>query len=277
MNDIGPLHPQIVHFVVALGFVGVAFRLVSLTGLLPWTKPAATALILMAAVASAGAVRSGSDAHGPAERIPGAREVVQEHEERGEWARNLFLVLAAIEVGAWALRKRGKAHDLALAVSAVAGIVACVALYRAAEEGGELVYTYAGGIGTRSGDSTDVQKLLVAGLYHQARIASAQGRHDEAARLVDELRRQRPDDPSVELLGIQSRLRDRSDPIGALTALAAFAPGDNPRFGIQKGLLTAEALAATGATDSARIVLNELKAKFPRAERAVGEALAKLK
>ena len=277
MNDIGPLHPQIVHFVVALGFVGVAFRLVSLTGLLPWTKPAATALILMAAVASAGAVRSGSDAHGPAERIPGAREVVQEHEERGEWARNLFLVLAAIEVGAWALRKRGKAHDLALAVSAVAGIVACVALYRAAEEGGELVYTYAGGIGTRSGDSTDVQKLLVAGLYHQARIASAQGRHDEAARLVDELRRQRPDDPSVELLGIQSRLRDRSDPIGALTALAAFAPGDNPRFGIQKGLLTAEALAATGATDSARIVLEELKAKYPRAERAVGEALAKLK
>jgi uncharacterized membrane protein len=277
MNDIGPLHPQIVHFVVALGFVGVAFRLVSLTGLLPWTKPAATALILMAAVASAGAVRSGSDAHGPAERIPGAREVVQEHEERGEWARNLFLVLAAIEVGAWALRKRGKAHDLALAVSAVAGIVACVALYRAAEEGGELVYTYAGGIGTRSGDSTDVQKLLVAGLYHQARIASAQGRHDEAARLVDELRRQRPDDPSVELLGIQSRLRDRSDPIGALTALAAFAPGDNPRFGIQKGLLTAEALAATGATDSARIVLDELKAKYPRAERAVSEALAKLK
>lgn len=277
MNDIGPLHPQIVHFVVALGFVGVAFRLVSLTGLLPWTKPAATALILMAAVASAGAVRSGSDAHGPAERIPGAREVVQEHEERGEWARNLFLVLAAIEVGAWALRKRGKAHDLALAVSAVAGIVACVALYRAAEEGGELVYTYAGGIGTRSGDSTDVQKLLVAGLYHQARIASAQGRPDEAARLVDELRRQRPDDPSVELLSIQSRLRDRSDPIGALTALAAFAPGDNPRFGIQKGLLTAEALAATGATDSARIVLEELKAKYPRAERAVGEALAKLK
>jgi uncharacterized membrane protein len=277
MNDIGPLHPQIVHFVVALGFVGVAFRLVSLTGLLPWTKPAATALILMAAVASAGAVRSGSDAHGPAERIPGAREVVQEHEERGEWARNLFLVLAAIEVGAWALRKRGKAHDLALAVSAVAGIVACVALYRAAEEGGELVYTYAGGIGTRSGDSTDVQKLLVAGLYHRARIASAQGHHEEAARLVDELRRQRPDDPSVELLGIQSRLRDRSDPIGALTALAAFAPGDNPRFGIQKGLLTAEALAATGATDSARIVLDELKAKYPRAERAVSEALAKLK
>jgi uncharacterized membrane protein len=277
MNDIGPLHPQIVHFVVALGFVGVAFRLVSLTGLLPWTKQAATALILIAAVASAGAVKSGSDAHGPAERIPGAREVVQEHEERGEWARNLFLALAAIELVAWALRKKGKVHNLMLAASGVAGIAACVALYRAAEEGGELVYTYAGGVGTRSGDSTDVQKLLVAGLYHQARIASAQGRHEEAARLVDELRLQKPDDPAVELMSIQSRIRDRQDPVGALTALAAFQPGDNPRFAIQQGLLTAEALAATGATDSARIVLTELKAKHPRAKRAADEALAKLK
>ena len=277
MIDIGPLHPQIVHFVVALGFVGVAFRLVSLTGRLPWTRQAATALILMAAVASVGAAKSGTEAHGPAERIPGAREVVQEHEERGEWARNLFLLLGAIEIAAWALRRKGKAHNILLAASGVAGIAACVALYRAAEEGGELVYSYAGGIGFRSGDSTDVQRLLVAGLYHQARIASATGRHDEAARLVDELRLQKPDDPSVALMSIQSRIRDRQDPVGALTALAGFeVPGNNPRFAIQKGLLTGEALAATGAKDSARIVLNQLKTQFPRAERAVNEALQKL-
>jgi len=50
MIDIGPLHPQIVHFVVALGFIGVAFRLVSLSGKLPWTKQAATALTLIAAL-----------------------------------------------------------------------------------------------------------------------------------------------------------------------------------------------------------------------------------
>lgn len=277
MIDIGPLHPQIVHFVVALGFVGVTFRLVSLTGLLPWTRQAATALILIAAVASAAAVKSGDEAHGPAERIPGAREVVQEHETRGEWTRNLFLLLGVIELGAWALRRKGKAYRIALATSGVVGIAACVALYRAAEEGGELVYSYAGGIGFRSGDSTDVQRLLVAGLYHQARIASATGRREEAARLVDELQRQKPDDPSVVLMSIQSRIRDRQDPVGALTALAAFEPpGDDPRFAIQKGILTGEALAATGAKDSARIVLNQLKARFPRAERAVDEALKKL-
>jgi uncharacterized membrane protein len=278
MPDLGPLHPQIVHFVVALGFVGVAFRLVSLTGLLPWTKDAATALVLIAAVASVGAVQSGTEAHGPAERIPGVREVVQEHEERGEWARNMFLLLAAVEVAAFALRRKEKARRIAVVASALVGVATCAALYRAAEEGGELVYSYAGGIGFRSGDSTDVQRLLVAGLYHQSRIASAQGRHDEAARLVDELARQKPDDPSVTLMTIQSRIRDRNDPIGALTALAAFdAPADTPRFAIQKGVLTAEALAATGAKDSARVVLNELKQKYPRAERMVDDALAKLR
>ena len=278
MPDIGPLHPQIVHFVVALGFVGVAFRLVSLTGLLPWTRQAATALILVAAVASVGAVQSGKDAHGPAERIPGAREVVQEHEERGEWARNVLLLLAAIEVAAWALRNRGRAYRVAMAASGVAGIVACVVLYRAAEEGGELVYSYAGGIGFRSGDSTDVQRLLVAGLYHRARIASAEGRHEEAARLMDELLQQKPNDPSVTLLSIQSRIRDRNDPVGALTALAAFdAPTDTPRYALQKGVLTAEALAATGAKDSARILLTDLKTKFPRASRMIDDQLAKLK
>jgi len=278
MIDIGPLHPQIVHFVVALGFVGVAFRLVSLSGKLPWTKQAATALILIAAVASVGAVKSGAEAHGPAERVPGAREVVQEHEERGEWARNLFLALALVEIAAWALRRRERTHRVLLVASGVVGLAACVALYRAAEEGGELVYSYAGGIGLRSGDSTDVQRLLVAGLYHQSRVASAQGRHEEAARLVDELKLQRPGDPSVTLMTIQSRIRDRDDPVGALTALAAFdAPADNPRFAIQKGVLTAEALAATGAKDSARVVLQQLKQQFPRAERMVNDALAKLR
>ena len=277
MIELGPLHPQVVHFVVALGFVGVAFRLVSLTGRLAWTRQAATVLILLAAVASVLAVKSGDAAHGPAERIPGAREVVQEHEERGEQAWIAFLVLAGVELLAWTVARRGRAQQVAFAVSGVVGIVTCVLLYRAAEEGGELVYAYAGGIGTRSGDSTDVQRLLVAGLYHQSRAASAAGRHEEAARLVDELQAQRPGDPAVTLMTIQSRIRDRKDPVGALTALAAFQPpADNQRFAIQKGMLTSEALAAAGAKDSARLVLQQLKAQYPRSERMVDAALARL-
>lgn len=273
MPDIGPLHPQIVHFVVALAIVGVVLRLVSFLPIARWTGAAATALLLAAAGASVGAVQSGDDAHGPAERIPGAREVVHEHEERGEWARNLLLLVAALEVGALALRRNEKVRRLLLVGSGIAGIAAAVAVIRAGEEGGEVVYSYAGGVGFRSGDSTDVQKLLVAGLYHRARQASAAGQHDEAARLTEELARQRPDDPAVALLAAQSRLRDRNDPVGALTALAALRlPEGNARLALQRDVLNAEALAATGAVDSARAMLEVLKAKHPES-RMVEEAL----
>src|SRR5262245_51992182 len=99
MPQLGALaayHPQVVHFVVALAVVGVLLRLVSLTGRLAWTGPAAATLILLAAAASVAAVQSGRDAHGPAERVPGARDAVVEHETSGEWARNALLALAAV-------------------------------------------------------------------------------------------------------------------------------------------------------------------------------------
>ena len=49
MIEIAQFHPQLVHFVVALGVAGVILRLVSLTGKFTWTNPAATTLLLVAA------------------------------------------------------------------------------------------------------------------------------------------------------------------------------------------------------------------------------------
>jgi len=277
MPDIGPFHPQIVHFVVAMGLVGVALRIVSLTGRFAWTRPAATLLLLIAAVASIGAVRSGQDAHGPVERVPGTREAVQEHEELGEKTRNLFLLVAAFEVAALALRKREKVQRGLLITSALAGIAASGFLYEAAEHGGSLVYSYAGGVGLRTGDPQDVRRLLVAGLYHEARVARDSGRTEEAARLTDELVRQDPNDPVVTLLSIESILKDRKDPRAALAALTGLpVPENNPRFAMQKGMLQSQAYEAAGQRDSARAVLEDLVKKFPRAQRFVAEALAKL-
>ena len=68
--------------------------------------PAALALILGGTVASAAAVRSGLDAHGPVERIPGARELVQEHEHQGQTTRNIFIAVAGIELLALAFAHR---------------------------------------------------------------------------------------------------------------------------------------------------------------------------
>ncbi len=136
--DIGVFHPQIVHFVIALLMVGVVFRLISLTGKAQFTGAAALTLILIGTGASVLAVKSGEDAHGPAERVPGARDAVVEHEEWGERTRNLFLVVAALELLALGLSDRRR--RAVLVASGVVGLGGMFVLYETAEHGGDLVY-----------------------------------------------------------------------------------------------------------------------------------------
>lgn len=276
MPDIGAYHPLIVHFVLALGIVGVLLRLVSLTGKLSWTGPAAALLLISASVAAVFAAQSGKDAHGLAERIPGARPAVQEHEETGELTRNLFLVVGVLELAALLFRSRVSAAKGLLFASGLVGIGAALELYEAGEHGGELVYSYAGGVGTRTGDPEDVQRLLVAGLYHQARTSREAGRLEESARLIDELSRQSPDDPAVKLLVAESLLKDRNDPTAALAAVAAIeAPPEDRFVTIRKGMLASEAWVAAGQKDSAKAILSDLAQRFPQA-RFVLDALKKL-
>ncbi|MBK7350882.1 MAG: tetratricopeptide repeat protein [Gemmatimonadales bacterium] len=276
MPDIGLLHPQIVHFVVALGIVGVLFRLVSLSGALAWTKPAATVLLLVAAVAALAAAKSGEEAHGPAERIPGAREAVHEHEEAGEWARNVFLLIGLLEVAGVALRQKPAGKWL-LVASGVAGLAGIGALYRAGEAGGELVYSYAGGVGTRSGEAADVQRLLTAGLYHQAAAAREAGRPEEAARLTEELARQHPEDAGIRLLVIESQFQDRKDFAGALAALDQVpVPAEDPRLAVRLGLMRSDIYVAAGHPDSARATLTALAQQFPDS-RWIKDALDRIK
>ncbi len=229
MPDIGSFHPQIVHFIVVLGFVGVGLRILSLVVKIEWIRPAATVALLAAAIAGALAARSGDDAHGPAERIPGAREAVQEHEELGERARNLFLIVAGFELVALAVRNREKARRMALVGSAVTGVIAAYFLFEAAEHGGEVVYNYAGGVGTRSGHPDHVKNLLVAGLYYGARAERESGDTADAARLTEELRRQMPDDFGVQLLAARSQLVDLHDPAAAMASLDRMNVPDKQR------------------------------------------------
>lgn len=270
MPQIGSFHPQIVHFVIALLGVGVALRLVSLTGRFQFTGPAATTLIVLGTVAAVLAVTSGDQAHGPAERIPGAREAVIEHEEWGERTRNLFIGVAALELATLALgrgeRRRRLARGVAIAAGAL-GAVALFFLYETAEHGGAVVYEYAGGVGTRSGEPEHVDRLLIAGLYHSAMQERRAGRPEEAARLIAELERRRPDDQGVRLLAIESTLRDRQDASGALAALRAFAAGDDPGLRVRAGLMRIDAFEAAGQRDSALATLRQLEQEFPQNQR----------
>jgi uncharacterized membrane protein len=269
MPDIAYFHPQIVHFVVALLAVGIALRWLSLTGKVQFAGPAAATLLLLGTIAAVLAAHSGLDAHGPVERIPGVRAAVQAHETWGLRTRNVFLAVAALELlGLVLARVRPTLVRWAEIGSAIVGLAGGFTLYEAGEHGGELVYSYAGGVGIRSGDTTDIQRLLVAGLYEQALVDRARHRSAEAADLIDQLARRAPGDTAVLLLRIESQLVDRHDPQGALAALKGLTlPADNPRLRIQAGLLAADALVAAGSPDSARAVLRALVAEFPMSQR----------
>src|SRR5262245_27755479 len=130
MPEIGYFHPQLVHFAVVLGIIGVALRLVSLTGKLSWTHQAARWILIGAGLVGYFTAESGHQAHGPVERIPGAAHAVEEHEEWGDRARNALLIVGAIELIGIAVGAR-KGAGAVKAVSAAAGLWAVFALYEA--------------------------------------------------------------------------------------------------------------------------------------------------
>jgi uncharacterized membrane protein len=275
MPDLGVLHPQVVHFVIALGLVGVLLRLISLIARANWLGPAAAVLILLAAGASVVAAKSGTDAHEAAERIPGARLAVQTHEKWGERTRNVLLVVAGLELLALLFASQRAGRPLRF-VAAAGGLAAGFCIVKVADLGGDIVYEYAGGVGTRSGDPEDIDHLLIAGLFYGARTERDSGHAEAAARLVDELVRRRPADTTIRFLAIESKLQDRKDPTGALADLAQFPlPPDN-RYAARHGILTAQALVTSGQVDSARVILTALAQRFP-GNQSIKAALEKLR
>ncbi len=263
LRAMAELHPQVVHVTIILALVGVAFRLLSLTGRAAWASPAAAVLLIGAAVSSIPSVQSGIDAHGPVERVPGARPAVVEHEEWGERARNVLLVLGVIELLGLAMRNSPKVKLVHGAAAAI-GLVAAFAVYEAGEHGGELVYSYAGGIGIRSGDPKDVERLLVAATYHQAQADRKAGRADDAAGLIAQTAKRFPADPEMQMFAAESLLLDQKNAQAALDALAGVAPPDGNRILIgRKATLQADAYEAAGQKDQAIAVLEKAVAAFP--------------
>ena len=275
MPNIGAYHPIIVHFAIALLILGVVFRWVSLTGRAPFTGPAAATLLILGAAAAFLAVHSGTDAHGPVERIPGVRQAVMDHEDAGHWARNVFLVVALLEIGAlFAKRRSVHIARVALWGSAVVGVFGFAAILKAADRGGDLVYAYAGGVGIRSGDTADVNRLYLAGLYQAAVQARAQHDSARAATLFTQLEREFPNDTNVRLLAIESLVHDRDNARAALTALARFpVRPDDRRLQLRIGFLRADAYVAVGKPDSARAVLERLSSAYPDMQQRIGERL----
>ena len=259
------LHPQVVHFAIALLVFGVVCRALSLVTRerIAFISPMATTLLMLGTVAAVLAAMTGDAAHGPVEAMPGLRPIVSEHEQWGEWTRNIFLVVFLIELIAIALRGSALVRYVLIA-STVVGAVGLVALYEAGEHGGEIVYNYAGGVGTRSGNPEDVSHLFRAGLYQQALADRQAGRVQEASRLLDQAALRFPDDVEVKLAQAESILLDRKDPASALSALQAIRPpADNRPIRVRHALLTADALVGSGQREGAISVLQQILAEAP--------------
>ena len=259
------IHPQIVHFTIVFIILGVAFRLVSLAGRPAWVGPAAATLLILAAPIAYVSARSGIEAHGPVERAPGAREAVVTHEWWGDHVPIAAGVLALLELAGVAFRKSPKARGIRIA-AAVVGVGTVFFVYQTAKYGGELVYAYAGGVGIRSGDPKDVERLLLAGYYHQALADRAAGRPEQAATLIAQAAERFPSQIEVQLLAAESQLVDRKNAQGAIDALMAVqVPDDGRVLRTRKASLLADAYEAGGRKADAAAALDAVLKVFPNA------------
>ena len=265
MPNIGYMHPYVVHIVVGFVIAGCVLRILSLMGKWNWMNPAAATALILGSLAAVVAWQSGLDAHGPAERVPGARSAVVEHEEYGVQTKNLFLLIAGVELLGLAVAARAPAHRRWFNMtSAALGVYGLFLIYETAEHGGELVYSYAGGVGLRTGETEDVGRLLIAGLYHQAMLDRREGRREAAARLFAEMKQRRPDDAEVRMLAADSRLRDAGDATGALMDIDALLPAvQDARIKRNATLVRAYAFLALGQKDSAWAVVERLASENP--------------
>jgi uncharacterized membrane protein len=267
MPDIGYYHPQIVHFIIAGLLIGIGFRWLSLTGKFPWADRPATIILVVGAIVSVFAVLSGTQAHELAERIPGVAKAVQDHEDAGHDVRNFFLIIAAVELLAL-IPAFAKWRKWLLILSGVLCVWGAYDIYDVGRLGGVLVYSYAGGVGMRTGDSADVNNTVRAALYNRALLDRQQKNADAASKDFAELAQRFPNDPQVQLAAIGSMITDKKDPAGALAALRAMpAPPDTSRMWGRYQSARADAFEALGQKDSARAVVQAMLAKFPQSER----------
>jgi uncharacterized membrane protein len=267
LPNLAAYHPVIVHFAIGFLVAGVLLRWVSLTGRVRFASPAAASLIILGTLAAVLSVTSGTSAHGPVERVPGSAPAVMAHETWGERARNAFILVSLVEGAILVLVRRGRERKAVLA-SAMLSVPALFCLYEAGEHGGELVYSYAGGVGIRTGDPQDVRRLLLAAAYHQAQLDRKEGRPQAAASVIEEAAARFPNDAAVQMLVAESRLLDAKDPAAALAMLGSLAvPPDDARLRVRQGMLLADAHEAAGRPEAARATLQQLLAAFPKNSR----------
>jgi uncharacterized membrane protein len=269
-TELAALHPIVVHFALALLVAGVSFRCAWLGGellrsrRLEFAGPAACVLLFAGTVAAAVAVKSGELARGDAESVPGAASVVNEHGEWAEWTLRAFVVVSLLEASALTLRRSTRVRHALTAASGVLGLLGLFLVYETGEHGGRIVYSHAGGVGTRTGDPEDVGRLLVAGLYQQSMLDRTEGRTEAAKALLELAAARFPDHLEVQLVLAEFQLEDKQEASLALQTLGRLTvPSDDAALRLRHGILTVDALLALDRQDEARAKLEQVRREAP--------------
>lgn len=171
------MHPLVIHFPIALIFVTPLFVVLALV----WKRHTRTWLIagsLMMLLAAGGAwlaTSTGSAAEDFAEKVPGAKAILEEHEELGEATQNFALGLAAILViGTGAFWRWGqKAPRGAIIAVGIAYLLAngagMLVAANAAHQGGRLVHEV--GVRARLSDNRGAQ-IVAPAQTHEGRASN---------------------------------------------------------------------------------------------------------
>jgi uncharacterized membrane protein len=143
-----PLHPAVVHFPIALIFLGTLISILSFftrRGALP--QFTAAILLLAAGSAQFAVITGGDEADDLIQRMPNARPLIRDHAEWGERTRTIAAIAAVVAIVALTFyRVRGFRRILAL-ITAIIGAAACYCAVEATQGGGGMVYHQGVGVG----------------------------------------------------------------------------------------------------------------------------------
>lgn len=147
-----PLHPVIVHFPIVLILIGTAVAAAAVfirRWHLPWL---AAGMLAAGALGSIAATWTGENEGEMAGKLPPqADQILEQHEEWGERARNFALVAALLAVAAASTARFPKAAFSLGIVAALVAVTASYAVVECGHYGGQLVYKHGVGINTSAG------------------------------------------------------------------------------------------------------------------------------